>query len=83
MSSWAWLAWRFAVVPKGVLDDRLRYLEAAIDAAMHDRELLDEYKKLGVIAGTQYLGMRDTAAYIDAFYKSHKDFLTKTGRAGR
>jgi tripartite-type tricarboxylate transporter receptor subunit TctC len=78
-----WLAWRFAAVPKGVPADRLRYLEAAIDAAMHDRELIDEYKKLGVIAGTRYLKAKETTDEIERFYLGHKEFLTKSGRAGR
>jgi putative tricarboxylic transport membrane protein len=78
-----WTAWRFAAVPKGVPDDRLRYLEAAIDTAMHDRELVEEYRKLGVIAGTQYLKGKETAAEIERFHQAHKEFLTKTGRIGR
>jgi len=51
-----WTAWRFAAVPRGIAAERLKFLEGAIEVAMHDRELLDEYKKIGVIAGTQYLG---------------------------
>ncbi len=78
-----WLAWRFATVPKGVAADRLRYLESAIDTAMHDRELVEEYRKMGVIAGTRYLTARETASEIERFYQEHKEFLTKTGRIGR
>ena len=52
----------------------------AIDTALHDRELVDEYRKMGVIAGTSYLGARETAGEIDRFYGAHKEFLTKTGR---
>jgi tripartite-type tricarboxylate transporter receptor subunit TctC len=78
-----WLAWRFAAVPKGVAADRLRYLEAAIDTAMHDRELVEEYRKLGVIAGTKYFRARETADEIDRFHREHKEFLTRTGRIGR
>jgi len=48
-----WTAWRFAAVPRGIAAERLKFLEGAIEVAMHDRELLDEYKKIGVIAGTQ------------------------------
>ncbi len=81
--SLVWLAWRFATVPKGVAADRLRFLEAAIDTAMHDRELVEEYRKIGVIAGTKYLGARETADEIERFYHDHKEFLTKTGRIGR
>lgn len=78
-----WLAWRFAAVPKGVAADRLRFLEAAIDTAMHDRELIEEYRKMGVIAGTRYLTGKETAAEIERFHVAHKDFLTKSGRIGK
>jgi tripartite-type tricarboxylate transporter receptor subunit TctC len=78
-----WLAWRFAAVPKGVPADRLRYLEAAIDTAMHDRELVEEYRKLGVIAGTKYFKAREAADEIDRFHREHREFLTRTGRIGR
>jgi hypothetical protein len=50
---------------------------------MHDRELVEEYRKLGVIAGTQYLKGKETAAEIERFHQAHKAFLTKTGRIGR
>ena len=78
--SLVWLAWRFAAVPKGVSADRLKYLEVAIDTAMHDRELVEEYRKMGVIAGTRYLTSDETAGELERFYGSHKEFLTKTGR---
>jgi hypothetical protein len=42
-----WLTWRFAAVPKVVAADRLRFPEAAIDTAMRDRELVEEYRKRG------------------------------------
>ena len=76
-------AWRFATVPKGVPADRLRFLEAAIDTAMHDRELVEEYRKMGVIAGARYFTAQETAAELDRFQQEHKEFLTKTGRIGR
>lgn len=78
-----WLAWRFAAVPKGVAADRLRFLEAAIDTAMRDRELVEEYRKMGVIAGTRHLTAKETAAEIERFHVVHKDFLTKSGRIGQ
>ncbi len=78
----AWQAWRFAAVPKGVAADRQRYLEAAIDAALHDRELLDEYTKMGVIAG-KTLTAAATAAEIERFHREHREFLLKTGRIAK
>jgi tripartite-type tricarboxylate transporter receptor subunit TctC len=76
-------AWRFATVPKGVPGDRLRFLEAAIDTAMHDRELVDEWRKLGVIMGARSLSAQETAAEMERFHQSHREFLTRTGRMGR
>jgi tripartite-type tricarboxylate transporter receptor subunit TctC len=78
----SWLAWRFAAVPKGVSADRAKYLEAAIDAALHDRELIEEYRKMGVIAG-KTMTPAETAAEIDRFHGEHREFLTRTGRIGK
>ena len=38
---------------------------------------------MGVIAGTKYLGARETAVELEHFDEAHKEFLTKTGRIGR
>jgi putative tricarboxylic transport membrane protein len=78
-----WLAWRFAAVPRGVPADRARFLEAAIDVALHDRELVDEYRKMGLIAGTRYLTAKETAAEVERLYASDKEFFQKTGRTAR
>ena len=34
-----WTAWRFAAVPRGIAAERLKFLEGAIEVAMHDREV--------------------------------------------
>ncbi len=78
-----WLAWRFAAVPKAVAADRLRFLEAAIDTAMHDRELVEEYRKMGVIAGTRYMTAKETAEELDRLYALDKEFFVRTGRIAR
>ncbi len=36
-----WTAWRFAAVPRGIAAERLKFLEGAIEVAMHDRELAE------------------------------------------
>jgi tripartite-type tricarboxylate transporter receptor subunit TctC len=77
-----WLAWRFAAVPKGVAADRQKFLEAAIDAALQDPELLEEYRKMGVIAGKR-MTSAETGAELTRFHQTHREFLTKTGRIGR
>jgi tripartite-type tricarboxylate transporter receptor subunit TctC len=78
----SWVAWRFAAVPKGLAANRASYLEAAIDAALHDPELIDEYRKMGVIAG-KTMTTAETAAEVDRFLVEHREFLTKTGRIGK
>jgi tripartite-type tricarboxylate transporter receptor subunit TctC len=78
-----WLAWRFAAVPKGVAADRVRYLEAAIDAALHDRELVEEYRKTGVIAGVRYLTAKETADEVERLASRDRQFFTKTGRLAK
>ena len=78
-----WLAWRFAAIPKGAPPDRVRFLEAAIDTALHDRELVDEYRKMGLIAGSKYLTAKETAAEVERLYASDKEFFLKTGRVGK
>jgi putative tricarboxylic transport membrane protein len=77
-----WIGWRYAAVPKGVAADRGKYLQAAIDVALHDKELIEEYRKMGVDAG-KTLTAAETSAQVDRFYVEHKEFLTKTGRIGK
>jgi putative tricarboxylic transport membrane protein len=77
-----WTAWRYAAVPKGVAADRFQYLHAAIDAALHDKELIEEYRKMGVDAG-KTLTAAETSAQVDRFHADYREFLTKTGRIGK
>ena len=74
-----WIGWRYAAVPKGVAADRFTYLQVAIDAVLHDTELIEEYRKMGVDAG-KTLTAAETAAQVDRLYAEHKEFLAKTGR---
>ena len=48
-------AWRFVGVPKGVKADRLRYLEAAIDAALRDKNCIEDFSKMKLIVGKTLL----------------------------
>ena len=43
------------------------------------KELIEEYRKMGVDAG-KTLTAAETAAQVDRFYVEHKEFLAKTGR---
>jgi putative tricarboxylic transport membrane protein len=81
--SLVWPAWRFAAVPKGTPPERARYLEAAIDAALHDQDLVEEYRKTGVIAGVKYLTAKETTEQVERLYGLDREFFTKTGRIGR
>ena len=73
-------SWRFAAVPKGVPADRVRYLEAAIDAALRDPECIEEFDKMGVKVGVKYMDSNQTWMEIERLYKIEKEFLVQTGR---
>jgi tripartite-type tricarboxylate transporter receptor subunit TctC len=73
-------SWRFAAVPKGVARDRYNYLEAAIDAALHDPECIKEFETTGCPIGVKYLNAKQTIADVDKYFKMDRDFLVKTGR---
>jgi putative tricarboxylic transport membrane protein len=75
-----WSAWRFAAVPRGVPADRKRWLEAALDAALHDPELIAEYKKTGAIVERRYQGVAEMEGEIDKMARLEAEFLRSTGR---
>lgn len=78
-----WSAWRYAGTPKGVPRDRFRYLEAAIDAALHDPECIKDNENSGNIVGRRYMNAKQTAEDLDKQYKSFKEFFIKTGRISK
>ena len=78
-----WAVWRYAAVPKGVPPERLKYLEEAILAALHDPECIKEYEKLGSKVGIKYMDAKQTAQEVERHYKATRDFLIKTGRISK
>ena len=75
-----WSAWRFAVVPKGVPADRKKYLEAALDAALRDPELIAEYKKTGAIVERKLTTAAQVEAEVEKLARLERDFFVTTGR---
>ena len=73
-------SWRFAAVPKGTPGDRVRYLEAAIDAALHDPECIKDFETTGCPIGIKYLNAKQTVEAVEKYFKMDRDFLVTTGR---
>ena len=63
-------AWRYAAVPKGVPADRIKFLEAAIDAALRDPGLAKDFEATGAIVGPQFLSGAATDARLDKIFAS-------------
>ena len=77
-----WSTWKYTAVPKGVAPDRFKYLEAAIDAAIHDPDFINEFDKIGMKAGP-YMSSAETADALKRMYDSYLNFFTKTGRVSK
>ena len=75
-----WSAWRYASVPRGTPPERIRYLEAAILAALQDPECIKEYDNFGVKVDPKTMGARQTENELERQYKFTKEFFIKTGR---
>ena len=75
-----WQAWRFAAVPKGVPVERKRYLEAMLDAALRDPELIAEYRKTGAIVERKLTTAAEVEAEIEKFARREREFFVNTGR---
>jgi tripartite-type tricarboxylate transporter receptor subunit TctC len=75
-----WSVLRYAAVPKGTPEERTRYLSAAIDAALHDPECIEDYDKAGIKVGVKYLDGRKTDAELESIYKNYREFFIKTKR---
>jgi len=83
MDEIVWSAWRYAAVPKGTPPERIKYLEAAILAALHDPECIKEYDTFGVKVGTKSMDAKQTESEIEKQYKFCKEFFLKTGRISK
>jgi tripartite-type tricarboxylate transporter receptor subunit TctC len=78
-----WSTWRFVFVPKGTPADRSRYLEAAVDAALHDPECIKELDGMGIKVGEKYMTAKESQEEVGRLYETFKDFFTKTGRISK
>jgi tripartite-type tricarboxylate transporter receptor subunit TctC len=78
-----WSVWRYAAVPKGVPPERLKYLEEAILAALHDPDCIKDFDNLGSKVGPKYLGAKQTAQEVEKQYKATRDFFIKKGRISK
>jgi tripartite-type tricarboxylate transporter receptor subunit TctC len=78
-----WSVWRYAAVPKGVLPERVKYLEEAILAALHDPECIKEYEAIGSKMGVKYLDAKQTSQEVEKQYNASRDFFIKKGRISK
>jgi tripartite-type tricarboxylate transporter receptor subunit TctC len=74
-----WGSYRFPAVPKGIPRDRFKYLEAVIDAVLHDPDCIKDYKELGSMVGLKYLNGAQTAKELREIYDVYKKFFIKAG----
>ena len=79
-NEYVWQVIRFAVVPKGTPADRKAYLAAAIQAAMKDPELIEEYRKTGVFFDPKLMDPARFAANLQEYVQGEREFYQKTGR---
>lgn len=75
-----WATWRFVAAPKGMPRDRFRYLEAAIDAALHDTKCIEDFEKAGMKVGLKYTNAAKTEEDLRKLSDEYKAFFTRTGR---
>jgi tripartite-type tricarboxylate transporter receptor subunit TctC len=71
--------YRYVAVPTGVPDDRAVFLEAAIQAALRDPEVIKDYEKIGVPV-TKYLDGPSTEKELLQQYDMIKQVLTSLGK---
>jgi tripartite-type tricarboxylate transporter receptor subunit TctC len=79
-NEYLWQVIRFVVVPKGTPADRKAYLAAAIQAAMKDPELVEEYRKTGAFFDPKLSDPTRLAAGLDQYVQREREFYRKTGR---
>jgi tripartite-type tricarboxylate transporter receptor subunit TctC len=71
---------RFVVMPKGTPADRKAYVGAAVRAAMHDPELVEEYKKTGAFFDPKLANSKDLPKDLGDYAGLERAFYQKTGR---
>jgi putative tricarboxylic transport membrane protein len=78
--AYTWQVIRFVVVPKATPVDRKAYLGAAVRAAMHDPELVEEYKKTGAFFDPKLANSKDLPKDLGDYAGLERAFYQKTGR---
>jgi tripartite-type tricarboxylate transporter receptor subunit TctC len=79
-NEYVWQVIRFVVVPNGTPADRKAYLAAAIQAAMKDPELVEEYRKTGAFFDPKLSDPARVAPGLDEYVQREREFYQKTGR---
>jgi tripartite-type tricarboxylate transporter receptor subunit TctC len=72
-----WTAWRYAAAPKGIPADRRTWLVAAINAALDEPELQEEYKKTGAVMDRRIATPEQTAAQADKLANIENGFYVQ------
>jgi tripartite-type tricarboxylate transporter receptor subunit TctC len=73
-------AWRYVGVPKGVNEERKRFLEAAIQMTLRDPECIKDYDKTGIDVGTRYLTGTEAGEELDKLYELDKMLYKNIGK---
>lgn len=73
-------AWRYVAIPKGAPPERVKFLEAAVQAALRDPELIEDYSKTGIDVGTRYLTGEEAKAELENLYNLDLKFYKEIGR---
>lgn len=80
MASGTWGADRFAAVPKGVSEDRKKFLAYLIEKTLADKETKDAFQKVGIDVAPQT--MEQEQARYDEAYAAVSSFLKEAGAGG-
>jgi tripartite-type tricarboxylate transporter receptor subunit TctC len=73
-------AYRWVAYPKGLSADRAKFLEAAIQMALRDPAVIEDYAKIGIDVGTRYLTGEETAAEVEEMYENYKSLFKAIGK---
>lgn len=76
----SWAAWRFAILPKNVPQDRRDYLAAVVDAVVADPEAQREFTQAGVLLDPAFGTGDAVRAAAARLFASQLRFLRESGR---
>ena len=76
-----WLFWRYVAAPKAIAPARRAWLVAALNAALNDPALADDYRKRGGLMDTAGLGTPErVSAELERLAGAERAFYLRTGR---